>query len=237
MEDDPLVLCLHGYPDSAWTWRHVGPRLAERGYRVVAPFMRGYAPTDLAEGYSIRDLAADAVALRWALAGDDEPVILVGHDWGATAAYAVPEGVFSRILTIAVPPPETLLRLDPLTAARQLRRSWYIGFQQLPAVSERALDRLIPRLWRDWSPGHDATEDLEHFWEAVPTPAHRTAILSYYRALRPWQAFRSVDTVYLHGTGDGCVLPATAKGAHLIDGAGHFVQLERPDAVVDYVVA
>lgn len=200
--------------------------------------MRGYAPTDLAGSYDIRDLAADAVALRWALAGDD-PAILVGHDWGAAAAYAVPDGVFDRVITIAVPPPESLLRLNPVTAARQLRRSWYVGFQQVPVISERALDRLIPKLWGDWSPGYDAARDLAHFWDAVPTPAHRTAVLAYYRALRPWQAaaFRSVGTTYLHGADDGCVLREAAAGAEVVDGAGHFLQLERPDVVADRVTA
>jgi pimeloyl-ACP methyl ester carboxylesterase len=229
------VLCLHGYPDTAWTWRRVGPLLAERGYRVVAPFMRGYAPTDLAGSYAIGDLAADAVALRWALAGDG-PAVLVGHDWGATAAYAVPAGVFDRIVTIAVPPPETLLKLPPAVAARQARASWYMLFQQLPGVAERSLDRLIPKLWRDWSPGYDATEDLAHFWAAVPDRAHRTAVLSPYRALRPWVRFTSTPTTYLHGARDGCVLPIAATGATLVDGAGHFVQLERPEAVVGYVI-
>ncbi len=195
--------------------------------------MRGYAPTDLGASYAIRDLAADAVALRWALAGD-QPAVLVGHDWGATAAYAVPAGVFDRVVTLAVPPPERLKDLRGADAARQLRASWYMLFQQLPGISERALDRLIPKLWRDWSPGYDATEDLAHFWDAVPTSAHRTAILGYYRALRPWNR-RSLETTYLHGARDGCVLPAEAFGAILVEGAGHFVQLERPDVVADYV--
>lgn len=236
--DGQLVLCLHGYPDTAWTWRHAAPRLAERGYRVVAPFLRGYAPTELAASYGIRDLATDAVALRWALAGDG-PAILVGHDWGATAAYAVPAGVFERVITIAVPPPERLIALRGADGARQLRASWYMLFQQLPGVAERALDRLIPRLWRDWSPGYEATEDIARFWEAVPTPAHRTAVLSYYRALRPWQTsgVRSLETTYLHGERDGCILPGSAIGATMIAGAGHFVQLERPDVVADYVSA
>jgi pimeloyl-ACP methyl ester carboxylesterase len=198
--------------------------------------MRGYGPTDLAASYDIRDLALDAVALRWALA-DDGPAVLVGHDWGATAAYAVPDGVFDRVVTIGVPPPETLLRLRPELAVRQLRRSWYMGFQQLPVVSERALDGLVPKLWRDWSPGYDAAEDVARFWDAVPTPAHRTAVLSYYRALRPWRAFRSLETTYLHGAQDGCLLPEAAHGAVIVEGAGHFVPLERPDVVADYVSA
>lgn len=198
--------------------------------------MRGYAPTDLAPSYGIRDLALDAVALRWALAGDG-PAILVGHDWGATAAYAVPPGVVDRVVTIAVPPPERLLGLRGSDAARQLRSSWYMAFQQLPGVAERSLDRLVPRLWRDWSPGYDASEDLEHFWAAVPDAAHRTAVLAYYRALRPWKVagMRSLETTYLHGAQDGCVHRTSAIGATLVEGAGHFVQLERPDVVADYV--
>ena len=62
-------------------------------------------------------------------------------------------------------------------------------------------------------------------------------MLSYYRALRPWEPFRSIATTYLHGAGDGCVLREAATGAVVVEGAGHFVQLERPEVVADYVVA
>src|SRR3954470_14676880 len=89
-EDGPLALCLHGYPDTARTWRHLGPHLAQRGRRVVAPYMRGYAPTGLAPDgrYQLGALARDAEALHRALGGDDRAV-LIGHDWGAATAYAV----------------------------------------------------------------------------------------------------------------------------------------------------
>ena len=84
----PLALCLHGFPDSAWTWRHLLPELAGAGYRAVAPFMRGYAPTEVPEDgrYQTGALVADAVALHEALGGDGRAV-LIGHDWGAMAAY------------------------------------------------------------------------------------------------------------------------------------------------------
>ena len=68
-------------PDTAWTWRHLGPYLAERGHRVVAPFLRGYAPSGLADSYHVGALMADAVALHAELGGD-ERTVLVGHDWG-----------------------------------------------------------------------------------------------------------------------------------------------------------
>lgn len=88
--DDPLALLVHGYPDTAWAWRHLGPYLAERGWRAVAPFTRGYAPTNLApdDRYRVSDQAADLIALDEALGGD-ERAALVGHDWGAVATWQI----------------------------------------------------------------------------------------------------------------------------------------------------
>lgn len=147
-------------------------------------------------------LAGDVVGWHSALAGDDRAA-LIGHDWGAVTAYLIaahrPE-LFRRIVTLAVPPatlvtslagrPAQLPRELPLLA-RQLRMSWYMFFQLLPGVSELALLRMIPRLWRAWSPGYDAWEDVPHVLAALPDPRHRTAALRYYRALlepRNWKA-------------------------------------------------
>ncbi len=87
-DDGPLALLLHGYPDTAWTWRHLGPELAADGYRVVAPFTRGYAPSDLAPDgrYGVGALVQDALAVHRLLGADDRAVI-VGHDWGALTTY------------------------------------------------------------------------------------------------------------------------------------------------------
>src|SRR3954453_23790052 len=196
--DGPLALCLHGYPDTAWTWRHLGPYLAERGWRGVAPFSRGYGPTDLAPdgSYQVGALASDAVAAHEALGGDKRAV-LIGHDWGAISLYpavAHSPDRFARAVALAVPPlgalggkPSGGLRAEAALVAKQARRSWYIGFQQIPWISERSLARLIPKLWADWSPGYDAREDLEHVFGSLDTPQRRTAALRYYRAMaRPW---------------------------------------------------
>src|SRR5256885_9412152 len=126
-DDGPLDLCLHGYPDTARTWRHLGPHLAGRGWRVVAPYMRGYAPSALAPDgdYSVTALAGDALALRNALGGDERAVI-IGHDWGAVAVYGAADS-FRRAVTIAVAPPPVLLSVrEAGLVARQLRMSWYI---------------------------------------------------------------------------------------------------------------
>src|SRR2546423_4362881 len=163
-QDGPLALCLHGYPDTARTWRHLGPYLAERGWRVVAPYTRGYAPSDLAPDgcYQVGALARDGAELHRALGGD-ERAVLIGHDWGAVTAYALgghAPHLFRRIVTLAVAPgpvapspfrsPRQLGR-DLPQVARQLRMSWYMFFQLLTGISEPALGRVIPRLWADWS--------------------------------------------------------------------------------------
>jgi pimeloyl-ACP methyl ester carboxylesterase len=273
-DDARLALCLHGYPDTAWTWRHLGPYLGARGWRVVAPFMRGYAPTDLAPDgrYQVGALARDAIGAHAALHGDGSAV-LIGHDWGAVATYSAaahaPER-FSRAVALAVPPlrivfgpltsPRRLLSDLPLVA-RQLRMSWYILFQQLPWISERSLDRVLPRLWADWSPGFDASEDLEHVFAALRDPGRKTAALRYYRAFaQPWyrsseyaaeqaELFNvpSCPVLFLQGATDGCLNPAFAERAlaalpphsqaELISGAGHFLQLERPELVNERIAS
>ena len=82
--DGPLALCLHGFPDTAHTWRHLLPRLADAGYHAVAPFLRGYAPTSVpADGrYDTGTLALDVCALHEALGGGPDAVV-IGHDWGS----------------------------------------------------------------------------------------------------------------------------------------------------------
>ncbi len=163
----PLALCLHGFPDTAWGWRHLLPELAEAGYHAVAPFLRGYAPTSLAPDghYQIGAVVHDAVALHEVLGGDGEAVI-IGHDWGAMATYGAaafaPER-WRRVVSAAVPPLNSLA--SAMLGFDQLRRSWYIFFFQ-NALADIAvgLDDLafIGRLWQDWSPGYDATEDMAH---------------------------------------------------------------------------
>jgi pimeloyl-ACP methyl ester carboxylesterase len=268
-DDGPLALLLHGFPDTAWTWRHVGPRLTAAGWRVVAPFSRGYAPTELpADGsYQLGAIVHDVVGLHSALrAGDD--ALLVGHDWGAMTAYSVSAfapDLFPRIAAMSVPPLPTLQRVfrGPGAARlglRQARCSWYIGANQLPALSERAFGPLVRRLWADWSPGYDAADDLRHVAAALPDLARRRAAISYYRAMaQPWRRTRryaaeqagflsapSVPTLYLHGDRDGALLPELAaevaadlvagSQAMMVSAAGHFLQLEQPATVAEAIL-
>jgi pimeloyl-ACP methyl ester carboxylesterase len=263
--DGPLAVCLHGFPDTAHTWRHLGPSLAAEGYRVVAPFTRGYAPsTTPRDGRSdVGALMADAVGLHAALGGD-EAAVLIGHDWGAITANGLAghrDSPFSRVVSMAVPPiPALPLRSTLPLLPGQARRSWYIGFNQLPALPERSLDRLVPKLWRDWSPGYDAAVDVEHTLQSLGDPQHRRAAVNYYRHLarpvrvprtyRRWQSSLTgpalVPVLYLHGAEDGCMTPRFAEIAsahvpadtevHVVRGGGHFLHLEQPDQVAELVL-
>lgn len=271
-DEAALALCLHGYPDTPWTWRYVAPILAERGWRVVAPYARGYAPTELAPdgSYEVAALARDAVALHRHL-GADGRAVLIGHDWGAVVAYqlaAQRPDLFHRVVTLSIPPPRALVSPAPTLArtlrelpqlARQALLSWYMYFQLLPGVSERALPRLIPFLWRTWSPGYSCHEDVVRALGALEQPERRTAALRYYRALfLPWMRSRAyaferpyllraprVPLLYLHGQDDRCMHAGTARrGAEalpaccrfaLVPGTGHFPQLERPEDVGEQI--
>src|SRR6201997_5633163 len=113
-DDAPIALCLHGFPDTAYGWRNVGPRLVESGWRVVAPFMRGYAPSSIpSDGdYHIGALMDDALRVRSAAGGTERDVV-VGHDWGALAAAglaAMPDSPFAKAVIMSVPPPAAFRR-------------------------------------------------------------------------------------------------------------------------------
>ncbi|MBW3620440.1 MAG: alpha/beta hydrolase [Actinobacteria bacterium] len=258
--DGPLALLLHGFPDTAHTWRHLAPRLADLGYRVVAPWMRGYAPTAPHPDRTIDGdtLAADANALHRALGGGDDAV-LVGHDWGAFAGYravaAAPER-WARLVTLAVPPDPALAgaRRD----AAQVRRSWYVAALKAPG-SERLLARndlaLVDRLWRDWSPGYDGAADVEHVRSSLRSPDAVRSAVAYYRGLdllRPSTPPAALvpprPTLYLHGSDDGCigrryaeaardVLTHPASVVEVVPRAGHFLHLEHPEVVNATIVA
>jgi len=252
----PLALCLHGFPDCAHTWRHLLPALAEAGFHAVAPFLRGYAPTQVpADGdYRLSTLAADAVALHEILGGASDAV-LIGNDWGAEAAYlaaAAAPGRWRRLVTLAVPP----AGLDAVLFAdfEQLKRFWYIFMFRDPGdfgadVVARDDLAFVGELWRDWSPAFDAGEHLELVKESLRAPANLAAAIGYYRAAADAMANAVIapqPTLYLHGAADGCIgaefaaevaeFLAPASRVEVIERAGHFLQLEQPATVNQHIL-
>lgn len=182
----PLVLCLHGFPDTAWGFEQTLPALAKAGFRAVAPFLRGYSPTGLAPDgdYSMLAVAQDVLGLIDALGEQD--AIVVGHDWGGLAAYTAANLAPQKIRKLVV------MCVPHMAGARnswiQLKKSWYVFFFQLPWWPERKLVernfRLIDRLYRDWSPSwrftSAATAPVK---QALSAPGGVEAALGYYRAM------------------------------------------------------
>ncbi len=267
----PLALCLHGFPDSAWTYRHLLPALADAGFRAVAPFMRGYAPSAVpADGrYQTAVLALDAVALHEALDGEGDAAI-IGHDWGAMATYIAANHEpdrWRRVVAMAVPPAAAVA--GGFLRYEQLKRSWYMFFfQHGLADVVVGMDDLafIDDLWADWSPGYDGKEDIARVKDALRDPANLAAAIGYYRAtlgnvgvdpaLDDVQAASGATTqqptLYLHGRTDGCMgvefaesaqpfLSSEGSRVEIVDGAGHFLHVERPDHVnrliLDFLVS
>jgi pimeloyl-ACP methyl ester carboxylesterase len=252
----PLAVLVHGFPDTPHTWRHLGPRLAARGYRVVAPWLPGYdipARTPISVGTYVRHV----LAVRNQFHGD-ERALLVGHDWGANAGYGVTvtePAAFERFVALAVPPAAALGM--GLFRYAQLRRSFYIWFIQQVGLAEAAL--LEPgfweALWADWSPGYDPVDDVAVLRQHV-TAETITGVVGPYRAsFNPAYAdpdaadeavatlsSSPIPTLYLHGARDGAIgaellgdvaahLPAPGSAFELVDGVGHFLHLEQPEAL------
>jgi pimeloyl-ACP methyl ester carboxylesterase len=259
----PLVLCLHGFPDNAYTYRYLMPALADGGFHAVAPFMRGYAPTGRppSDRYESIQLGQDAVALIGALGA--ERAFVVGHDWGGFAALVAPilaPQRVKKIVTLGVSHPAAMG-----TDYDTLKGSWHAYFFQMPfaeaAVAANDYDFIV-RWWRDASPEYDPpAEVIESVKETFRQPNVVTSALNYYRhtfhpanrdpaltAVRDKVAGTPipVPTLAFHGTRDrpGRMSAFERMDSHfasglkkvVIPGTGHFIHLERPNEVNSQIV-
>jgi pimeloyl-ACP methyl ester carboxylesterase len=255
-QDAPLVVCLHGFPDIPRTWAPLTEHLCGAGYRVVSPWLPGYAPSSLEGPFDLLSLTRTILSLVDELS-PSEPVRIVGHGWGSIitqCALAQRPERFRAAAILATPHIlafETNIERFP----RQLQRSAYAGLFQLPIVSDfvvKARDfRFIERLWKNWSPGFDPGAD--YFEElklclrsSMPAPLEHYRALASLKVTREMRAIVAagpivVPTMCLHGERDGCIFPGMADDqeehfsalfemVRLAD-AGHFLHLERPAEV------
>ena len=195
----PIVL-LHGFPEFWYGWRkQIGP-LAEAGYRVLVPDQRGYNLSDKprqVRAYRMSNLVADVSAIL-----DHEHLQsahLVGHDWGAAVAWHMAMRHPERVANLAIlnVPHPAVMRLHLRSNLRQLLRSWYIFFFQLPWLPDALLGMnhakgLARLLVGSSKRGSFSNHDLDHYREAWLQPGAVPAMLGWYRA-----ALRSQGEVFL----------------------------------------
>ena len=250
----PLVVMLHGYPDFWYSWRHQIPFLAEHGYHVVAPDMRGYNLSDKPPGvgaYRIERLVRDLKELVEERGGG--PAHVVGHDWGGVVAwyFAMAHPVMlDRLAILNAPHPQRYVRSLNL---RQMRRSWYIGFFQLPRLPERFVARndyeVLRKLFRYDPAKRDAftPEDVELYVGAARRSDDLRYPINYYRALlrrHPLTALRwrvverPVQVIW--GDKDRFLEPSHAEPdpawvpdarVHRFADASHWIHHDEPDEV------
>ncbi|PJZ31486.1 alpha/beta fold hydrolase [Leptospira kmetyi] len=260
-----LAFFFHGFPDDAGSMKELMEIFSKKDFTCIAPYMRGYSPgsnVPFSTTVSIAELAGDLKFIIESLKTKfkSENTVLIGHDWGAIASYAVANlspGSIDALVALSVPPLPTYIK-NLFIYPSQIIRSWYILFFQLRAgIPESALlkNELLRRLWEDWSPGWKIPEDrFREVSENLKVPEHLTAALGYYRGLLTpgnlalWNSSRelvfqkiSVPTLVLVGENDECISTSVYKGLEsefysrvsfqVIGKAGHFLPLEAPAQV------
>lgn len=230
--EKPIII-LHGFPDTPYSFLGLMKSLAGSGYSCFAPFMRGYAPSEVPleiiesnnRTVQIYDLARDISGIIQALGY--EKTSLVGHDWGSIAAYSAanlnPKQI-DRLVLLSVPPIPSFLKntfLNPI----QILRSWYMLFFQLGFNIPETIFKshnfaMMNFLWERWSPLLKEKFHIQKVKDSLANHTNLRTALSYYRGLFQPSLFEldtwlksaqlvftpiSVPTLLLHGSEDGCI--------------------------------
>ena len=290
----PLVLLCHGWPESWYSWRHQLTALAEAGFRAVAPDMRGYGRTSAPaspDEYTMLHHVGDLVAVAVALGAGSAAI--VGHDWGAPAAWnaaLLRPDFFKAVAGLSVPySPRGAISLTDLLRNQGLDRFYIMYFQQ-PGVAEAEFERdpkatlrrvlysasgnppdsfqwiatlpegggmldttIEPETLPEWL----TAADLDFYAAEFARTGFRGG-LNWYRAIhRSWQLLAPWTGVpirqpsfFIAGTRDGVIRGPAGKaalekleqslpglrGKLLIEGAGHWIQQERPAEVNEALI-
>jgi pimeloyl-ACP methyl ester carboxylesterase len=252
--DGEVVILLHGFPADRHCWDDVGARLADAGYRVLAPDQRGYSPGACPAGrrsYRVGLLAGDVIAL--ADAAGAARFHVVGHDWGAGVAWhlaGTAPGRVASLSAVSVPHPRAMLRA--LIHSSQALHSWYMLAFQLPAIPERVLAAGGgARLRRSLRSSGLGARPADRYAARAARPGAMTGPVNWYRAI-PWAGGGgdhpvTVPTVMIWGPGDSFVSRVAAEGAAAwvdadyrfveVPGGTHWLPEGDPDAVTGAVTA
>ena len=241
----PLVVLLHGFPDTAHTWDRSMIELARAGFRAVAPFMRGYAPTAIPSDakYDSDTLGADVLAIIEALG--ERSAVVVGHDWGASAAYSAATQGPDRVrllVTLAIPHPRSL-KPTPMLAWKL--RHFATLRRKSAGARLRATDfAYVDELWQRWSPSwrEIPASETAAVKAAFREPGCAEAACAYYAAIGlglPESHRRriTVPTVSFAGEHDMIAPRAYEKARHCFTSSyevvqvpgGHFMHRQHPD--------
>lgn len=251
-----LALCLHGFPESKFSWRFQLPLLAKLGYLAWAPDLRGYGGSSRPKGvaqYDIDKLVADVEALI-AASGATE-TLLIAHDWGAIIAWHCAMRrirTLSRLVIMNVPHPARFME-DIETNAKQRKKSWYVAFFQIPWLPEFSLTRngakAVGQAFLGMAVDKSRFPDsvLDHYRANARKPGAMTAMINYYRAawrardrMAPAQNTVEVPTLIVWGEEDSALEASLVPGTEryvpdltvrYLPGVSHWVQQEAPETV------
>lgn len=249
----PLVVLLHGFPDTPHGWERIADAIAAAGYRVVAPWLRGYHPDTIVEGrpYDPKTIGADPIRLLDALG--EERAVLVGHDWGAIIAYSAAGQYPDRlraIVPIGLPHPEFLPR-DPKTL--WAARHFFVNNMPWAEWWARRNDfAYFDRLYERWAPSwRNADRDrcIAHAKEALSRPETLSAAMTYYRDARkagssgpppkspvPGLIVADLKDVPMGVFERSVALLGEGSAAIALEAGGHWPHREREDEFIDRVV-
>jgi pimeloyl-ACP methyl ester carboxylesterase len=258
--DGPLVILLHGYPQTRHTWRDQIPALGAAGYRAVAPDQRGYsagARPDPARGlaaYGIDRLVQDVLDLADAAGARGRSFHLVGHDWGGHVCWVTADRHSARVRSLSVlsrPHPAAFRRAFRENADDQQHRSRHHKAFQDPTTGPRLLEDGARRLRGRLAEQGVSSAAVEEYLSVLGEPAALEAALAWYRAAGTLTAVEvdavTVPTLYIWGDRDATVGPSAARFTadfvtgpfrfETLPGVGHFVTDEAPAAVTELLLS